>query len=126
MAAAENLCDRVVMLANGRSVFEGTLAGASALAPHGAIVVTADARALAAVTEMLGGSVEPLGSSLGEAARLRVVLPHSVSHPAFLQALAERTVSIFSFEPIKPDLEAAFWQLANSGPTDGSKQRRAA
>jgi len=27
MPAAENLCDRVVMLANGRTVFEGTLAG---------------------------------------------------------------------------------------------------
>ena len=58
--------------------------------------------------------------------RLRVVLPRNVSHPALLQALAERTVSIFSFEPIKPDLEAAFWQLANSEFTDESKQRRAA
>jgi len=126
MPAAENLCDRVVMLANGRTVFEGTLAGASALAPHGAIVVTADAGGLAATTKMLGGYVQPLGSSLGEAARLRVMLPPTVTHPTLLQALAERAVSIFSFEPIKPDLEAAFWQLADTESTDRSKPHRAA
>jgi ABC-2 type transport system ATP-binding protein len=126
MAAAENLCDRVVMLADGRTVFEGTLAGASALAPHGAIVVTADAEGLAATTEMLGGWVQPLGSGLEEAARLRVVLPEGVSHPVLVQALAARGVSIFSFEPIKRDLEAAFWKLADTRTVDPLKHRKAA
>jgi ABC-2 type transport system ATP-binding protein len=44
MAAAETLCDRVVMLAGGRTVFEGQVAEASRRAPHGAVVVTADRR----------------------------------------------------------------------------------
>lgn len=116
MAAAENMCDRVVMLDRGRTVFEGTLAGASALAPHGAIVVTADAAGLAEAAKRLGASLHPLGAALGEASRWRVTLPPNVTHPALLQALAERAVSIFGFEPIKPDLEAAFWHLANATP----------
>jgi ABC-2 type transport system ATP-binding protein len=126
MAAAETLCDRVVMLASGRTVFEGSLADASALAPHGAIIVTADAQGLAAAAEMFGGCAQPLGASLGNASRWRVTLPKSVTHPALLQGLAERAVSIFSFEPIKPDLEAAFWHLANSGAGAAQQKRRAA
>ncbi|HEX7760448.1 MAG TPA: ATP-binding cassette domain-containing protein, partial [Caulobacteraceae bacterium] len=41
MAAAETLCDAVVVLAGGRTVFEGPVAEASGRAPHGAVVVTA-------------------------------------------------------------------------------------
>ncbi|HEY2447011.1 MAG TPA: ATP-binding cassette domain-containing protein [Rhizomicrobium sp.] len=126
MAAAETLCDRVVMLACGRTVFEGTLSGASALAPHGAVVVTADPVGLAAAAAVLGGAVQPIGSRLGEACRWRVVLPKGVAHPALLQALAARGVSIFSFEQIKPDLEAAFWQLADAGASGGAGKLRAA
>jgi hypothetical protein len=41
-----------------------------------------------------------------------VVLPREVTHPALMRALAERGVPIFAFEPIKADLEGAFWNLA--------------
>jgi ABC-2 type transport system ATP-binding protein len=124
MAAAESLCDRVVMLAAGRTVFEGTLANASALAPHGAIVVTADANGLAAATESVGGHVLPPVSAIGDAARWRVVLPPGVTHPALMRALARLAVPIFSFQPIKPGLEGAFWQLADT--TESSAPRKAA
>ncbi len=124
MSAAETLCDRVVMLAGGRTVFEGPLAEASANAPHGAVVVTAEADGLSAAARSVGGTIQPMSGRIGEAARWRVVLPREVTHPALMRALAEYSVPIFAFEPIKPDLEAAFWDLA--APTSGAERRRAA
>jgi ABC-2 type transport system ATP-binding protein len=112
MAAAETVCDRVVMLSGGRTVFEGAVPDASALAPHGAIVVTSDAKGLADAARALGGEIFPLTGAMGEAARWRVVLPPQVTHPALVRAIAERKVPLFAFEPIKPGLEGAFWHLA--------------
>jgi ABC-2 type transport system ATP-binding protein len=111
MAAAESICDRVVMLSEGRTIFEGALPDAFTLAPHGAVIVTADAAGLAQAAEAVGGHIFPLAAAMGEAGRWRVVLPAQVTHPALMRALAEYSVSIFAFQPIKPDLEAAFWQL---------------
>jgi len=114
MSAAENICDRVVMLSGGRTVFEGALADAAALAPHGAIVVTADAEGLVAAAAAVGGEVSPLGATNAGAMRWRVVLPRQVPHPALVRALADRSVALLNFQPIRPGLEGAFWQLERS------------
>jgi ABC-type multidrug transport system ATPase subunit len=124
MSAAETLSDQVVMLAGGRTVFEGPLAQASASAPHGAVVVTTDAEGLQAAARALGGDAQPMPGRIGEATRWRVSLPREVTHPALMRALAERAVAIFAFEPIKADLEAAFWELA--APAARPDHRRAA
>ena len=131
MAAAESLSDRVVMLANGRSVFEGPLADAADRAPHGAIVVTSDGPALLGAARAVGGEAHPMASNIsgreGEAVRWRVVLPAAVTHPALMRALAERGAPILAFTPIKSDLEGAFWDLTNpSAPAAGPRRRRAA
>lgn len=112
MAAAESICDRVVILAQGRTVFEGPLAEASERAPHGAIVVTPDGPGLVAAAVRLGGEALPMAGSIGEAVRWRVVLPPEITHPVLLRALAEGAVPILAFEPIKAGLEGAFWTLA--------------
>jgi ABC-2 type transport system ATP-binding protein len=112
MAAAETVCDRVVMLSEGRTVFEGAVPDAAALAPHGAEVVTTDAEGLAAAARSVGGHVVPLPAGMGEAGRWRVVLPRQVTHPALVRALAAHGVSFFNFQPIQANLEGAFWQLA--------------
>ena len=112
MSAAEAICDRVVMLSEGRTIFEGAAPDASALAPHGAIVVTTDAEGLGAAAQLLGGQIVPVADAKGEVARWRVVLPREITHPVLIRALAERKVPIFAFEPIKPGLEGAFWHLA--------------
>jgi ABC-2 type transport system ATP-binding protein len=114
MPAAESVCDRVVMLSAGRTVFEGAMADVSGMVPHGAIVVTADAAGLVAAAQSVGGHVEPLAGAIGEAARWRVVLPRHVTHPALIRALAERGVAFFNFQPIQPGLEGAFWHLAQT------------
>ena len=117
MAAAESICDRVVMLAAGRTVFEGAMADAAALAPHGAIVVTSDTEGLAAAAASVGGQVLPLGTATADAMRWRVVLPPKVPHPALVRALAEYSVPILNFQPIRPGLEGAFWHLAEQRRT---------
>jgi hypothetical protein len=44
-----------------------------------------------------------------------------------MRALAEQGVPILGFEPIKQDLEGAFWDLAASlTPAAGAQSRRAA
>jgi ABC-2 type transport system ATP-binding protein len=118
MAAAESVCDRVVMLSAGRTVFEGAVADVSDLAPHGAIVVTADAAGLIAAAAAVGGEVHRLSGAMGEAARWQVVLPRQVTHPALIRALAERGVAFFNFQPIQPGLEGAFWHLAEAVPAN--------
>jgi len=112
MAAAEKVCDRVVMLSRGRTVFEGALTEASALAPHGAEIVTADAQGLLAAAQSVGGRAIPLASGMGEAGRWRVVLPRNVTHPALVRALAQHRVPILDFRPIQAGLESAFCELA--------------
>jgi len=112
MAVAERLCDEVAILAGGRTVFEGSLASATEKAANGAFVTAPHAAPIAAVAEALGGRAEPLGAQIGEAVRWRVTLPAAVSHVALMRAMAEREIAIFGFEPMKADLEGAFWSLA--------------
>jgi ABC-2 type transport system ATP-binding protein len=113
MAAAESYCDRVVMLSGGRTAFEGAVAEASQRAPHGAVVVTPDGPGLRAASASVGGHAHALGGAMGEAGRWRVVLPREVTHPALMRAIAEGNVPIVTFQPIKPDLEGAFWDMAS-------------
>ena len=112
MAVAERLCDEVVILAEGRTVFEGALASATAHAANGAFVVTPHDAPIPDIAAALGGRAEPLGAQIGEAVRWRVTLPAGVSHVALIRAMAGREVEIFGFEPMKADLEGAFWSLA--------------
>jgi ABC-2 type transport system ATP-binding protein len=118
MAAAESVCERVVMLAAGRTVFEGPLQEVHELAAHGAVVVTTDPASLATAADDVGGSVRPMmdkAADDGVASRWRVVLPQSVTHPALLKALSQRGTPVLAFTPVKADLEGAFWDLAEPG-----------
>lgn len=117
MAVAERLCDEVAILADGRTVFEGSLASATGHAANGAFVVAPHEAPIPAVAEALGGKAEPMGAQIGEAVRWRVTLPAGTSHVALMRAMAERELPIFGFEPMKADLEGAFWSLAAPNPT---------
>lgn len=112
MNVAERLCDDVVILAGGRTVFQGSVADASGQAANGAYVTTSPDAPIPAIATLLGGSAEPMGAQIGEAVRWRVTLPKAVSHVALTRAMAEREVALFGFEPMKADLEGAFWSLA--------------
>jgi ABC-2 type transport system ATP-binding protein len=125
MPAAEAICDRVVMLAGGRSVFEGTVKDAFGMSPHGAVVQTVDAEGLAAAAASIGGQCFALPSALGEAGRWRVVMPGDVTHPVLIRALADHAVPVLAFSPIKSDLESTFWHLSESAVLPPAQGRAA-
>jgi len=108
---AEAVCDRVVVLAEGRTVFDGPTAEACGAVAHGAIVVTPHSEALLAVVAELGATAHPLSGGGQGAIRWRVVLPPAMSHAVLLRRLALETVALYAFEPVAPSLEAAFWDL---------------
>jgi ABC-2 type transport system ATP-binding protein len=112
MAVAERLCDEVAILAGGRTVFHGSVADAAGKAANGAYVTTPPDAPIPAIAARLGGKAEPMGAQIGEAVRWRVTLPSGVSHVALTRAMAEEEVALFGFEPMKADLEGAFWSLA--------------
>ena len=114
MKSVDTVCDRVVMLADGCTVFEGDTASAAAYAPHGVIVISSHPEALKAAARSVGASVNSLGGASAEAARFQVVLPRSVTHPALLRALSEYQVPIHGFEPFSAGVEGAFLQLATA------------
>lgn len=112
MNVAERLCDEVAILAGGRTVFTGSVAQASDQAANGAYVTCPPEAPIPLLAAQLGGRAEPMGAQIGEAVRWRVTLPREVSHVALTRAMAEHEVALFGFEPIKADLEGAFWTLA--------------
>lgn len=112
MAVAERLCDTVAILSGGRTVFEGSVADAAECAANGAYVTAPHDAPIPEIAQHLGGKAEPMGAQIGEAVRWRVTLPKGVSHVALTRAMAEREVALFGFEPMKADLEGAFWSLA--------------
>ena len=111
MAFAEELCDNVVILSQGRTVFEGPVAeAATAGGRHGAFVVSPDDAAVIAAAEDVGGeAVAMTGAAMG-AVRWRILLPPAVTHPALMRALAMRQARISEFKPIEAGLEAALWE----------------
>ena len=117
MTVAERLCDDVAILAGGRNVFQGSIADAAGQAANGAYVTTSADAPIPAIAERLGGKAEPMGGQIGEAVRWRVTLPKTVNHVALTRAMAEAEVALFGFEPIKADLEGAFWSLAAAAET---------
>ncbi|MGE5566480.1 MAG: ABC transporter ATP-binding protein [Parcubacteria group bacterium] len=111
MGFAEELCDNVVILSQGRTVFEGPVAEAATVGGrHGAFVVSSDEAAVVGAAQDVGGeAVAMTGASMG-AVRWRILLPASVTHPALMRALATRQARISEFRPIEASLESALWE----------------
>jgi len=112
MAVAERLCDHVVIMSDGRTVFEGAVAEAASHAPHGVYVTINDDAALLEVVRALGGEAQAFPSKISDALRWRVLLPTNIGYPVLMRALADRELVVHGFEPIQADLEGAFWTLA--------------
>jgi len=112
LALAERLCDRVVVLSHGRTVFEGAVHDAAAHAPNGAYVTLEDDAALLEVVAAMGGEANPFPSKIGSALRWRVLLPAHVPYVSLMRALAERELEVHGFEPIEPGLEGALWAFS--------------
>jgi ABC-2 type transport system ATP-binding protein len=110
MEHAERLCDRILLIAQGKKAFEGSVAEALALAPSTAMLETEGAFDLAA-------ALAPRGFVIGEEAeehgnrRWRAKLENGKGSRQLLQACVEAGAPLSLFEPARASLHEAFVAL---------------
>ncbi len=113
MAHAERLCRRIVLLARGRKVFEGTVREACATAAQRLVLegaITADqARALPGVT-----TVETVAAEDGAPPRLLAELARDAQPQGALRAAFERGLDLTQFRVESPTLHDAFILLTEA------------
>lgn len=109
MQHAERICDRVVLIAGGRKVFDGSVAEARSAAPRmlvleGAIPETA--------ARELPGLEDPVWEAIDDGGRLSARLKAGAEAQRPLQAAFARGWEISRFELKEPSLHDAFIRLA--------------
>ncbi|MBB4659729.1 ABC transporter ATP-binding protein [Parvularcula dongshanensis] len=119
MEHAERLCDRFLMIAHGKKVFEGTLAEARALDGERLVLVTPDDPApLRGVPGI--ASIAPLG---GE--RFALLLNEGADSQAILAACLQHGVTVNGFGADATSLHELFFRFAGASPAP-DVQREAA
>jgi ABC-2 type transport system ATP-binding protein len=113
MQHAERLCDKVVLLAKGRKVFEGSVSDACAAAPRRLVVEGVFAPDALAGAPGLG----PITSEFLDGGRLRLIsaLDQDASAPVALKAVFDRNLDISRLELEEPHLHDAFIVLTERG-----------
>jgi len=120
MEHAERLCDRIVLMARSRKVFDGRVEDALAVVPRQVTVETPPDADLASVVGALG-SVERVGTSDDGAAVWRILLAAGADAQALLRRLVESGVKLSRFEPLRPHLHDAFVRLV-ADPADAAPE----
>ncbi len=110
MEHAERLCDRILLIAEGKKAFEGSVAEALALAPSVAVLETEGGFDLAAALAPRGFSAEAAGEEHGNR-RWRVKLDNGKGSRQLLQACVEAGAPLTLFEPARASLHEAFVAL---------------
>lgn len=110
MEHAERLCDRILLIAQGRKAFEGTVPEALALAPSIAILETDGDFDLAAALAPRGFNVSFDGEEHG-AKRWRAHLENGKGSRQLLSACVELGAPLSLFEPARASLHEAFVAL---------------
>jgi ABC-2 type transport system ATP-binding protein len=114
MQHAERLCDRVVLIAGGRKVFDGSVADARAAAPRTLVL---EGAIPAEASKDLPGLEDAAWESAGSGGRLTARLAAGAQVQAPLQAAFSRGWEISRFELREPSLHDAFIRLAGGGPS---------
>lgn len=110
MEHAERLCDRILLIAEGRSAFEGTVRDALALAPSLAVIETDGSYDIAPVLAPRGFQwTEEIGEHGNRRWRVRLENGHGARH--LLQACVEAGAPLTLFEPARASLHEAFVAL---------------
>jgi len=101
MEHAERLCDRIILMANGRVAFDGKTSEALERAPHRLIVASPDPR--------LTDTLTPFAQTLSrEGDTVHADLKRNATSQAILERLVAQGVTITRFEPRTPTLHEAF------------------
>jgi ABC-2 type transport system ATP-binding protein len=118
MQHAERLCDQVVLLADGRKVFDGTVEAARKVAPRSVVLEGAfGADVLSGLPGLNGLTVERLE---GGALRIVAVIDPSVPAQTVLGDVFAKGLPIDRFELREPNLHEAFILLTASGADIGT------
>ena len=110
MEHAERLCDRILLIAQGKAAFEGTVRDALALAPSLAVLETDGDYDISPVLAPLGFQwTEELGEHGNRRWRVRLENGHGARQ--LLQACVEAGAPLSLFEPARASLHEAFVAL---------------
>ncbi len=115
MEHAERMCDRIVLIANGKSAFDGRVEQALALAPRSALLETEGGYDLAAALAPAGLAIEALGGT-DAGRRWRAALPPQDGARRLLAACVAAGAPLTLFEPARATLHDAFVRLLADAP----------
>ena len=105
MEHAERLCDRIILMASGRKVFDGTTEAALAEAPR-RVTLASDMDGLAELIEPFAATVETQPSG-----DLSLTLKPGAQAHDILERSVTQGLRLSKYEPIRPTLHEAFVTL---------------
>ena len=116
MQHAERLCDRILLMAKGRKIFEGTIGAAKRLFPRRVRIETGDD--IEAVRSLKGvAAVRALEMTNGEAKAnghgWEIEMGENCDPQTILQACFERNIRLTSYTQADPSLHEVFVRLVN-------------
>jgi ABC-2 type transport system ATP-binding protein len=115
MQHAERLCDRILLLAKGRKIFDGTVAEAKRIIPRRVRIETSDdiapLRALAEVVSLQPMAPANGGASSARTAHWELEIRENADPQSVLQACFERGIRLHSFNQSDPTLHEVFVRL---------------
>ena len=117
MEHAERLCDQIILINQGRKVFDGTVPEALAQVPRRVILEVADDTDLSNLLGGLGELVrEEIGDNEGVSGvwRWRIDLKPGVDAQDVLKACVEANIKLARFEPVRAHLHDVFVHLVES------------
>ncbi|WP_019960940.1 ABC transporter ATP-binding protein [Woodsholea maritima] len=119
MEHAERLCDRIVLLARGQKVFDGSVDEALGTVPRQILLESASAHDLSQLLSPFG-TVESQDCAQEGHHAWRVTLNATSQVQDVLKACVSAGVDLIRFEPIRPHLHDAFVQLVKASPVPNS------
>lgn len=115
MQHAERLCERIILMAKGRKIFDGSIAEAKAVFPKRARIETPDdISPLRALKEV--ASIQPLGTGNGKpsangSVHWEIALRDNADTQVLLSACFDRKIRLLSFNQADPSLHEVFMHL---------------
>lgn len=122
MEHAERLCDRIILMARGEKVFDGTVEAALAEVPRQVILGAPPGEPVEAVLSSFGDLVRESADEDGAEINWRLTLKPGADAQAVLRACVEAGLKLTHFEPRRPHLHDAFVALVGE---DGATEMEA-
>ncbi|PHS26717.1 MAG: ABC transporter ATP-binding protein [Robiginitomaculum sp.] len=119
MEHAERLCDRIVLLAAGRKIFDGNVAEALQTLPRAVLMQTGDGADPAKALDGLVQSIITEGDVVDGRQNWRVELAAGADAQDVLRACVENGVNLTAFEPQKRHLHDVFVHLVDQDESKG-------